>query len=125
MNLLDVVLFLPLAGFFLMLFAPKGTERTVAFIVTLAVFLVSLGLIAPYWFQSPTGYTFSTNIQWIESPSIRYHVALDGLSLWLVLLTTLLTPIAVLISWKSIQHRTKEFFAFLILLEFGLIGVFV
>src|SRR5439155_890096 len=45
--------------------------------------------------------------------------------LWLVLLTTLLTPIAVLVSWKHIDHRVKEFFAFLILLEFGLIGVFV
>ena len=62
---------------------------------------------------------------WISSPPIHYHVGIDGLSLWLVLLTTLLTPIAVLVSWKSIEHRAKEFFAFLILLEFGLIGVFV
>ena len=69
--------------------------------------------------------TFSTNVSWINYPPIRYHVGLDGLSLWLVLLTTLLTPIAVLVSWKSIDHRVKEFFAFLILLEFGLIGVFV
>jgi NADH-quinone oxidoreductase subunit M len=125
MNFLDAVLLLPLAGFFLLLLAPKNTERMVALIVSLAVFVVSLGLIAPYWFQSPSGYTFSTNILWIESPAIHYHIALDGLSLWLVLLTTLLTPISVLISWKSIEHRTKEFFAFLILLEFGLIGVFV
>ncbi len=125
MKLLDVVLFLPLAGFFLMLLAPKQTERTVALIVTLAVFVVSLGLIAPYWFQTASGFSTSTNIPWIESPAIRYHIALDGLTLWLVLLTTLLTPIAVLVSWKSIQHRAKEFFAFLILLEFGLIGVFV
>jgi NADH-quinone oxidoreductase subunit M len=125
MKLLDVVLFLPLAGFFLMLLAPKQTERTVALFVSLAVFVVSLGLIAPYWFQTALGFSTSTNVSWIESPSIRYHVALDGLTLWLVLLTTLLTPIAVLVSWKSIQHRAKEFFAFLILLEFGLIGVFV
>jgi NADH-quinone oxidoreductase subunit M len=52
-------------------------------------------------------------------------VGLDGLSLWLVILTTLLTPICVLVSWKSIDHRVKAFYAFLILLEFGLIGVFV
>ena len=64
-------------------------------------------------------------IAWINYPPIHYHVGLDGLSLWLVLLTTLLTPIAVLVSWKYIDHRVKEFFAFLILLEFGLIGVFV
>jgi NADH-quinone oxidoreductase subunit M len=124
-TLLDAVLFLPLAGFLLMLLAPKNTERVVALAISLVVFVVSLGLIAPYWFQSPTGYTFSTDISWIDSPGIRYHVALDGLSLWLVLLTTLLTPIAVLVSWKSIDKRKKEFFAFLILLEFGLIGVFV
>jgi NADH-quinone oxidoreductase subunit M len=125
MNLLDAVLLLPLAGFFLLLAAPKKTERMFALIISLIVFVVSLGLIAPYWFQSTPGYTFVTNIPWIESPAIRYHIALDGLSLWLVLLTTLLTPISVLISWKSIEHRAKEFFAFLILLEFGLIGVFV
>jgi len=62
---------------------------------------------------------------WISYPPIHYHVGLDGLSLWLVLLTTLLTPISVLVSWKYIDHRVKEFFAFLILLEFALIGVFV
>ena len=83
------------------------------------------GLIALYWFASPTGYAFSTNVSWISYPPIRYHVGLDGLSLWLVILTTLLTPISVLVSWKSIDHRVKEFFAFLILLECGLIGVFV
>ena len=84
-----------------------------------------MGLIGPYWYASPSGYTFTNDTQWISYPPIRYHVALDGLSLWLVLLTTLLTPIAVLVSWKHIDHRVKEFFAFLILLEFGLIGVFV
>src|SRR5260370_19741320 len=56
--------------------------------------------------------------------AIRYHVGLDGMSLWLVILTTLLTPICVLVSWKHIDKRVKEFFAFLLLLEFGLVGVF-
>ena len=52
-------------------------------------------------------------------------MGVDGLSLWLIiLLSTLLTPIAILISWNSIQDRAKEFFAFLLLLECGLIGVF-
>ncbi len=96
-----------------------------ALIISLLVFLVSLGLIAPYWFAHPMGYTFSTDVPWIHYPPIRYHVMLDGLSLWLVLLTTLLTPVSVLVSWKHIDHRVKEFFAFLILLEFGLIGVFI
>ena len=128
MNLLDVVLFLPLLGFLAMLFVPKGNAQAArmgALVISLAVFVVSLGLIAPYWYAAPTGYTFSTNVPWIHYPPIHYHVGMDGLSLWLVLLTTLLTPISVLVSWKYIDHRVKEFFAFLILLEFGLIGVFV
>ncbi|MGD1095093.1 MAG: NADH-quinone oxidoreductase subunit M [Bryobacteraceae bacterium] len=128
MTLLDAVLFLPLVGFFVLLFVPKDSpeaSRKTALVIGLIVFLVSLGLIGPYWFASPAGYTFSTDVSWISYPPIHYHVMLDGLSLWLVLLTTLLTPIAVLVSWKSVDHRVKEFFAFLILLEFGLIGVFV
>jgi NADH-quinone oxidoreductase subunit M len=125
MTLLDLVLFLPLAGFLAMLVIPKGSSRSAALIISLVVFLASLALIGPYWFATPSGFTFTTNISWISSPAIRYHVGLDGLSLWLVLLTTLLTPISIAVSWKYIDHRTKEFYAFLILLEFGLIGVFV
>jgi NADH-quinone oxidoreductase subunit M len=128
MNLLDLVLLLPLAGFVLLLFVPKekpGVSRILALAISLIVFVLSLGLVAPYWFSQPLGFTFITDQPWISTPPIRYHVALDGLSLWLVLLSTLLTPICVLISWKYIDKRVKEFFAFLILLEFGLIGVFV
>ena len=128
MTLLDTVLFLPLAGFFLLLMVPKDNpqaSRMTALLVSVVVFAASLGLVAPYWFAAPAGWHFETNVPWINFPPIRYHVAIDGLSLWLVLLSTLLTPIAVLVSWKHIDHRVKEFFAFLILLEFGLIGVFV
>ena len=128
MTTLDLVLFLPLLGFFALLLVPKsnpGASRMGALIISLAVFIVSLGLLAPYWHAAPTGYTFSTNIPWINYPPIRYHVGLDGLSLWLVLLSTLLTPICVLISWKYIGRRVKEYFAFLMLLEFGLLGVFI
>ena len=128
MSTLDVVLFLPLIGFLLMLFTPKenpNISRWTALAISILVFVVSLGLLAPYWFAYPTGYTFQTYKPWINFPPIHYHVGLDGLSLWLVLLSTFLTPIAVAISWKYIDHRVKEYFAFLILLEFGLIGVFV
>ena len=128
MTTLDLVLFAPLLGFFLLLLVPKdnpNASRMGALIISLAIFLVSLTLLAPYWYAAPTGYTFSTNVPWINYPPIRYHVGVDGLSLWLVLLSTLLTPICVLISWKYINRRVKEYFAFLILLEFGLIGVFV
>ena len=57
-------------------------------------------------------------------PNIRYHVGIDGVSLWLIILTTFLTPIAMLISWSHIEQRQKLFYGFLLLLEFGVIGVF-
>ncbi|HVO68643.1 MAG TPA: NADH-quinone oxidoreductase subunit M, partial [Aggregatilineaceae bacterium] len=59
------------------------------------------------------------------TPNIHYHMGVDGISLWLVVLTTFLTPLCVLISWKSIHERVKEFFILLLILESALIGVFV
>lgn len=125
MTLLDLVLFLPLIGFLILLLVPKQASRSAALAISLVIFAASLLLIGPYWFGSPAGFTFTTDVSWIHYPPIHYHVGLDGLSLWLVLLTTLLTPIAIAVSWKYIDHRMKEFYAFLILLEFGLVGVFV
>ena len=127
MNLLDLVISIPLVGFFVILMLPRGhagTIRIFALGISLLAFIASLGLIGPYWFASPNSYVFVTDVAWIDSPAIRYHVAIDGLSLWLVILTTFLTPLCVLISWRSIDKRVKEFFAFLLLLEFGLVGVF-
>jgi NADH-quinone oxidoreductase subunit M len=126
MNLLNWILALPAAGFLLVLFWPGRTEaaRVLALAVSLAVFAVSLGLIPGVW-HAGDAHRWVTDVPWIESPAIRYHVAVDGLSLWLVILTTLLTPVCVLISWRYIDRRVKEFYAFLLLLEAGLVGVFV
>ena len=127
MTLLDAVIFLPLIAFLISLALPKDNPdliRRFSLVASTAIFIVSLGLIGPYWFQSPGKYVLETNLAWIESPAIRYHVAIDGISLWLVILTTLLTPICVLVSWRSIDKHIKQFFAFLLLLEFGLVGVF-
>lgn len=126
MNLLDIVLFLPLAGFIVLLFFPRSNEeliRRASLLISLVTFLLSLGLVGPV--RSAEGFAFETNRIWITNPEIRYHVAIDGLSLWLVLLTTFLTPICVLVSWRYIEKRVKEFYALLLLLEFGLIGVFL
>ncbi len=125
MTLLDIVLFLPLIGFLLLLLVPKSNpnaSRMGSLILSLLIFVLSLGLVSA---GSANGFSFTNDIEWIHSPSIHYHIGIDGITLWLVLLSTLLTPIAILVSWKSIDHRVKEFFAFLLLLEFGLIGVFV
>ena len=68
---------------------------------------------------------FAIDVQWIRSPDIHFAISVNGVSLWLVVLSTFLTPLCVLISWRSIQNRVKEFYAFLLLLEFALIGVFI
>jgi len=125
-NLLNVLLALPAAGFLVVLLLPRrnpGAARRLALVVSLLVFLLSLGLALPVW-HTGDALAFETNVVWIASPEIRYHVGIDGLSLWLVILSTLLTPIAILVSWRSVTSQVKEFYAFLLLLEFGLIGVF-
>lgn len=68
---------------------------------------------------------FEESAAWIPSMGIRYHVGIDGISLFLVLLATFLTPIAILSSWNSINERVKEYHVFMLLLETGMIGVFV
>ena len=127
MTLLDAVIFLPLVAFLIILALPKDNPaliRMFSLVSSGAIFIASLGLLGPYWFQTPAKFVYETNIAWIDSPPIRYHVAIDGISLWLVILTTLLTPLCVLVSWRSIDQHIKQFFAFLLLLEFGLVGVF-
>jgi NADH-quinone oxidoreductase subunit M len=127
MSLLDILLLIPLAGFLGALTLPKlGVKfvRLWALFVSLMALVVSLGIAIGYQ-PAAKGQQFIHDMIWIVNPEIHYHVAVDGLSLWLVLLTTVLTPIAILLSWNSIAHRAKEFFAFLLLLEFGLIGVFI
>ena len=127
MNLLDAVLLIPLAGFFMILAIPREREETirrVALLVALIAFAASLALLWGFNRADP-GFQHVSNLPWISAPEIRFHIGIDGVSLWLVLLTALLTPICVLISWRSINRRVKEFFALFLLMEFGLVGVFV
>ena len=126
MNLLNWTIALPALGFVLLLLMPAGLKdkaKFVALILSLIIFAMSLGLIGPV-LADPQARSFDVNVPWIDTPAIRYHIALDGLSLWLVILSTFLTPLCILISWKYIQHREKEYYAFLLLLEVGVIGVF-
>jgi NADH-quinone oxidoreductase subunit M len=127
MNLLDALIILPAAGFLITLFLPKDRPaliRNFALGVSLLAFVLSLGLIGDVQAR-PRQMSFETNLPWIEYPAIRYHIGLDGLSLWLVILSTLLTPLCILVSWSYIQKRVKEFHAFMLLLLVGVIGVFV
>jgi NADH-quinone oxidoreductase subunit M len=129
MNVLTAVIFLPLAGFLLTFLLPKGNEKLVR-VFTLAwsllTFVVSLVLISGVSLdlRPVSAWAYDVNIPWINVPPIRYHIGIDGISLWLVILTTFLTPICVIISWNYISKHVQAFHAFLLLLEFGLVGVF-
>ncbi len=118
------MVFLPLAGILALLLA-RGDRaaRWVALAFTSATFLLSLHL--PFhWDSASGGFQFLQRHPWIPAFHIQYLVGVDGLSLWLSVLTTFLSVIGVLVSWRSIQKNTKAFFILLLLLETGMLGVF-
>ena len=125
-NILSIVVFLPLAGAILLAFFPRRDRdiRYFALAVSLLTLLASLHL--PWYFvRGQNGFQYDENVPWIAHPNIHYHLGVDGISLWLVVLTTFLMPLCVLISWKSIGDRVKEFFILMLILETAMIGVFV
>ncbi len=128
MNLLSLVIFLPVAGAIAQSFFPaaeKGQHRAIALVVSLATFLLSLGLW--FGFGSAPGapeFQFEVKLPWIQTLGIGYHVGLDGVALLLVMLTTALTPITILSAWNAVQERVKEFMISLLVLETAMIGTF-
>ena len=125
-NIITIVTFLPLAGALLLLFFPRRDRdiRWFALGISLVTLLASLHL--PWHFdRNQAGFQFEQNLPWITHPNIHYHLGIDGISVWLVVLTTFLTPLCVLISWKSVHDRVKEFFILMLVLETAMIGVFV
>jgi NADH-quinone oxidoreductase subunit M len=129
-RLLTILILLPVAGALaLVLYSFLSNRREehyrwIAFIVTAATFVVSLLLIRGAG-ASGAEFRFEENVSWIGSISARYHLGVDGVSLWLVLLTTLLMPISILSSWTAIHKRQLSYYAFLLILEAAMIGVFV
>jgi NADH-quinone oxidoreductase subunit M len=124
--MLTLVTFIPLAGALLLLLLPRRDRdiRVFALVITLLDFVLSLHL-PVHFHRGLAGFQFEIDKAWIPNPNIHYHMGADGISMWLVVLTTFLTPLCVLISWKSISERVKEFFILLLVLETALIGVFV
>ncbi len=131
MNILTIITFVPLAGALILALLPKGTGvsrgriiRWTALVVSLLELLLAARL--PFYFdRANPGFQFDIDVPWIATPNIHYHLAIDGISLWLVVLTAFLTPLCVLISWRSVHDRVKEFFVLLLVLETALLGVFV
>ena len=125
-SILTLVTFVPAAGALIVALLPRQGRiiQWFTLLVTLVTFGLTLHLPAHYIYRQ-TGFQFEVNIPWIASPAIRYHLGVDGISLWLVVLTGFLAPLGVLASWKAINHRTKEFYFFFLLQQTAMFGVFI
>jgi NADH-quinone oxidoreductase subunit M len=126
-HLLTLLIFFPGFGALALLFLRGDDEvwvRRLALVVAVVEFLFSLLLLRAVPIGA-TGYPLEEFTRWITAPPINYHLGVDGISMFLVILTTFLTPICVLASWKGIRERLKEFHVMLLLLEVGIVGVFL
>jgi NADH-quinone oxidoreductase subunit M len=125
-SILSIITFVPLLGAVVLALLPdKGrTMQWGALAVALLTFVCTLHLPAHYDYAAH-GFQFETNAAWIASPAIRYHLGVDGLSLWLIVLTGFLAPLGVLISWNAIPSRKKTFYVLFLLQQTAMFGVFV
>ncbi len=129
-QLLNVITFLPLAGALILVFLPRERKELIAKFATV---VAGLGFLAsvPLWTAwseapvDPYGFRFTIEHRWIDSIGARFIFGVDGISMLLVLLTTLLGFVAVLSSWTAIKDRVKEYYVFLLILQTGMIGTFV
>jgi len=123
-NILSWILFLPLIGAGLVFFFPGKYTKILSLSVCLVDFVLSLHL--PFHFENETlGLQFVEKISWIPSFGISYGLGVDGISLWLILLTTFLGPLVILSAWNAIETHSKAFFAFLLMLQTGMLGAFM
>ena len=124
---ITLTLLVPVLTAILLLCIPKDKTpqlRMTALFGSLATLAFSLALLGRFD-SANAGFQFIEEYKWVPSLKINYHVGLDGISLFLVVLSALLTPIAILCSWKSVEKRVREFHIALLLLTSGVIGVFV
>ena len=121
---LHALIWLPLAGVAVLFLFPAARAKRIAFAWSAGIFLLSLGL---WWAYTPGGgdFRFVTSVPWIETWGVQYAVGIDGISLFMVLLTTFTAPIAILGSFTYIKERERAFYALMLLLEAGVIGVFL
>jgi NADH-quinone oxidoreductase subunit M len=126
---LTLVTFFPLLGILVLLFLKpeqKTTARWVALITSLITFAISVGVLVQFDPANPD-LQMVVNLPWIQVAgwNISYFLGVDGLSILLLLLTTFLTPISILSTWTAVEDRVKEFMIFFLLLEVGMVGVFL
>lgn len=122
--ILHVLLAFPLIGVVLVLVSPQSWARWLTLVVAVTEFVLALGL---WWAFDPTngGIQFQTSVSWIPAFGISYTVGIDGLSLFMVLLSTGMMPLLVFGSWRVIDQRQRGFYALLLALKTGMLGVFI
>jgi len=125
-SILTWILLVPIAGAVLVAILPdRGkTPCWTALLTTLATFGLTLHLPA-HFAVGASGFQFEINRPWIENPAISYHVGVDGLSLWLVVLTGLLAPVGVLASFRAINQRRKIYYSLFLVQQTAMFGVFI
>jgi NADH-quinone oxidoreductase subunit M len=132
--ILTLILLAPLVGAVVLALipedeaSPNGSRRHAvgALIVTLFTLLLTLHLPAHFnYHAAPRTFQFEQNLPWIPSPNIHYHLGVDGLSMWLIVLAAFLAPLGVLASWNAIQTRTKLFYTLFLLQQVAMLGIFV
>jgi NADH-quinone oxidoreductase subunit M len=125
-SILTLILLVPLAGAVLVAFVPDRDKlpNWIALVTALVTFGLTLHLPA-HFVLGQGGFQFEITRPWIENPAISYHVGVDGLSLWLVVLTGLLAPVGVIASWSAIRERRKIFYALFLLQQTAMFGVFL
>jgi NADH-quinone oxidoreductase subunit M len=124
--LLTTTIFFPLLGVAALLVVSReraAVIKLVGVVASLATFAISLLLFFRFD-AAAEGFQFVQSVSWIEGLNVGYTVGIDGMSLLLILLTTFLTPVALLGTWDSVSHRLKEYTAMILILEVGMIGVF-
>jgi len=126
-NLLTLLILLPFVGALVTLafWKQEAQLKWVTLGFTVLNFVVSLMLLVDEGAVSASGFSFEQNFPWIKAINTNYHIGVDGLSLWLVILTTFIMPIAVISTWQAVEKRRTAFYVFLLLLESAMIGVFV
>src|SRR5688500_12348225 len=127
-HILSIVALWPLAGLIGLLCLIKEDKRRIRTSPHIDGYAGFVGsFLSRFWFDFNNGdqFQFVEKGRWIQSLGVDFHVGIDGISLLLVLLTTLLGPLAILSSWSAIEIRTKEFYAFMLMLQTGMLGVFI
>ena len=126
-HLLSVILWLPLAGALAIAFIPKRLEheaKLAGLFVSLATFVLSFGILQRFD-DAEAGFQLVEHASWLPAWGVSYALGIDGISLWLTLLTTFLTPLVLLSAWNSVHKHVNSYIVAMLALEFGMIGSFL